>query len=248
MMSAMATRRDPSQDERFELRRAHERLRTASKDLQSIVATDPIKGRWEPERAPPEILDAAREELRLAYAGLTACQAEILGWVGGASAIDVLDGGRLLSFSYEDMMRYHGPGSPGGVAHAFKVMELGFPLVDAGGPPQRREITVATAFGGPGARDGFELVTRAVTGRRYELDQQLARPELGTALERFVFRVGYRDRSVTLTLREGFVTDEFIALARRERNAEEEARLDVLKREMADRVMSSSAGDVYDAT
>ncbi len=164
------------------------------------------------------------------------------------SSIDVLDGGRLLSFSFEDMLRYHGPGSPGGVAHAYKVMERAFGLLDAGGPLERREITVATAFGGPGARDGFELVTRAVTDGRYVLDPELARPERGTTLERFVFQIGYRERSVTLTVREGFVTDEFIALARKERTPEEEARLDLLKLEMADRVMASPAGDVYDAT
>ncbi len=164
------------------------------------------------------------------------------------SAIDVLDGGRVLSFSFEDMLRYHGPGSPGGVAHAFKVMERAFGLLDADGPLARREIAVATAFGGPGARDGFELVTRAVTGERYVLDPALERPERGTTLERFVFRVGYRERNVTLVVREGFVTDEFIALARKERDAEEEAHLDRLKLEMAERVMSSPAADVYDVT
>ena len=163
-------------------------------------------------------------------------------------AIDVIDEGLLLSFSFEDMMRYHGPGSPGGVAHAFKVMERAFGLLDADGPLQRREITVATAFGGPGARDGFELVTRAVSGDRYVLDPALERPERGTTLERFVFRIGYRERSVMLAVREGFVTDEFITLARKERTPEEEARLDLLKLEMAERVMSSPAADVYDAT
>jgi hypothetical protein len=164
------------------------------------------------------------------------------------TAIDVIDGGRVLSFSFEDMLRYHGPGSPGGVAHAFKVMERAFALLDADGPLERREIAVATAFGGPGARDGFELVTRAVTGERYVLDPALERPERGTTLERFVFRVGYRERNVTLVVREGFVTDEFIALARKERDAEEEAHLDRLKLEMAERVMSSPAADVYDVT
>ena len=37
--------------------------------------------------------------------------------------IDVLDRGRLLAFSFEDMLKYHGPGSPGGVAQAFKLLE-----------------------------------------------------------------------------------------------------------------------------
>ncbi len=95
MMSGVATRGEPSPEERVRLRRAHERLRSASKEVQSLVATDPIKGRWEPEPAPAEILEAAREELRQAYAGLTVRQAETLGWGSDRTAIDVLDGGRL---------------------------------------------------------------------------------------------------------------------------------------------------------
>ncbi len=235
-----------SQEERVSLRRAHERLRIASKELESLVATEPIKGRWKPEGAPAEILDAAREELERAYSGLAVCEAEILGWEARASTIEVLDRDRRLCFSFEDLMRYHGPGSPGGVAHAFKVMERAFGPLDSSAPPHRREITITTAFGGPGARDGFEMVTRAVTGDRYVLDPALARPERGTALERFVFRVGYRGRSVTLALREGYVSDDFIALARKERSPDEEAQLDVLKQEMARRVMSSPAREVYD--
>ena len=162
--------------------------------------------------------------------------------------IDVLDGGQLVSCSYEEITKYHGPSSPGGVAHAFKVMERAWPQLSRGDvPPERREITVTTAFGGPGARDAFEFVTRAVTGDRYVVDGALARPERGRARERFVFRLGYRDRTVTLLLREGYVTDEFIELARRpERGDEEERRLTLLKREMAERVMAAPAPDVYD--
>jgi hypothetical protein len=163
------------------------------------------------------------------------------------SAIVVNDHEQAIAFSFEDMMRYHGPGSPGGVAHAFKVLERALPLLDPDGIPQRRELTVQTAFGGPGARDAFELVTRAVTEERYVVDPGLERAERGRALARFVFRLGYRDRAVTLTVREGYVTDEFIDLARTpDRTPEQESRLTTLKREMAERVMSSAAAEVYD--
>jgi hypothetical protein len=162
--------------------------------------------------------------------------------------IEVVDRGRPIAFSFDDMLRYHGGGSPGGVAHAFKVLERALPLLDPDGLCERREIEVDTAFGGPGARDAFELVTRAVTGERYRIDGSLARPERGRALERFVFRLTYRDRSVTLQLREGFVTEEFIDLARTEdRDAEQERRLDTLKQEMAERVMARAADEVYAA-
>jgi hypothetical protein len=163
------------------------------------------------------------------------------------ATLEVVDRGRRIAFTFADVLDYHGPRSPGGAAHAFKVLERGLPLLDPDGPCERRELVVKTAFGGPGARDAFELVTRAVTGARFHVDPALARPERGRALERFVFRLGYRDRRVTLLLRDGFVTDEFIDLARAEhRDAGQERRLDTLKAQMAERLMARPASEVYD--
>lgn len=161
--------------------------------------------------------------------------------------IVVLEGQRELSFSFADMLSYHGGNSPGGVAHAFKVLECALPWLGAGGLVQRREIVIETAFGGPGARDAFELVTRAVTGERFILDPSLGRPEHGRARERFVFRLRYRNRTLTLALRDGFVTERFIDLTRRDaRSADEERQLAAMKAEMAACVMSAAAAGVYD--
>lgn len=163
------------------------------------------------------------------------------------STIEVADQGSTLAYTFDDIMLYHGPGSPGGVAHAVKVMERVLPLLEPGGLPERREIEVETAFAGPGARDGFEMVTRAVTDGRYHVDDALARPERGPTHERFVFRLGYRGRRVTAVLREGYVGEEFIALARtQQRTAEQENRLTVLKREMAELLLATPAAEVYD--
>lgn len=160
--------------------------------------------------------------------------------------IVVMDSGREVSFSFAEMVNYHGGGSPGGVAHAFKVLERSLPLLEIA-RPERRAIVIETAFGGPGARDAFELVTRAVSEQRLILDPELTRPELGRARERFVFRLLYGEHSVTVTLRPGFVTNEFIELTRRHhRTAPEERRLDAMKAEMAARVMAAPASDVYE--
>ena len=43
---------------------------------------------------------------------------------GVDAALEVVERGRLTRFSFEDVLDYHGPGSPGGAAHAFKVLEL----------------------------------------------------------------------------------------------------------------------------
>jgi hypothetical protein len=163
------------------------------------------------------------------------------------AGLSLLDAGVPARFTFEDMLRYHGPGSPGGVAHAYKVLERALPLLAPDGPPERREIVVRTAFGGPGARDGFELVTRAVSEGRYTVDPALARPERGRTLERFVFELAYRERAVTLVARAGSVPDELIELVRmNDRSAGQETRLAAVKQEMAERVMASAAVEVYD--
>jgi hypothetical protein len=163
-------------------------------------------------------------------------------------ALIVTERTKVLEYSFEDLMRYHGPGSPGGVAHAFKVLERALPILSPDSRCERREISIETSFGGPGARDAFEMVTRAVSGERFTIDASLARPALGRARERFVFRLGYRGRTATLVLRDGFVTEAFIDLARtRNRSPEQEADLDRMKLEMAERVMAHPGADVYDA-
>lgn len=161
--------------------------------------------------------------------------------------LEVTEQGQVKSFSFEEMLKYHGPDFPGGVAHAYKVLERALPVLAGGQPPERREIRIHTAFRGPGARDGFELVTRAVTDQRYLVDPALERSERGRTLERYVFNLKHRDTSVTLIIREGFVVDEFIKLARQtEHTPQEKARLTVLKQEMADRLLARPAVEVYD--
>jgi len=167
--------------------------------------------------------------------------------LGVSDRIVLLEDGNEVSFAFDDMLSYHAGDSPGGVAHAFKVLQRAIPLLDAGGRVERREIFIETAFGGPGARDAFELATGAVSGERFVLEPSLARPEYGRARERFVFRLRYRGKTVALALRDGFVSDEFIDLTRRDvRGTEEERQLTAMKAEMARRVLSAGASDVYD--
>jgi hypothetical protein len=131
---------------------------------------------------------------------------------------------------------------------AFKAMQRAFGVLSPGAAPPRRSIIVRTAFRGPGARDGFEAVTRGVTDGRYTVDRSLVRPDRGRLLEDFVFEVTIGERAVTLLLRDGFVDEEFLDLARAEhRTAGQESRLDRLKADLAQKVRSAEAAQVFDA-
>jgi hypothetical protein len=167
--------------------------------------------------------------------------------VGTTQSLQVVDGGRTIAFTFDDMMRYHGPHSPAGVAMAFQVMQRAFGHLSPGVSPRRRSVVVRTAFRGPGARDGFEAVTRGVTEGRYTVDRSLLRADRGRLLEDFVFEVTVEGRTATFVLRDGFVTDEFIDLARTEnRTSEQASRLSELKAELAQRVIATPAAGVFD--
>jgi hypothetical protein len=106
---------------------------------------------------------------------------------------------------------------------------------------------VRTAFRGPGALDCFEAVTRAVSDSRYAVDRSLVRTDRGRLTEDFVFELTIGGRSVTLLLRDGFVTAEFIDLARTERRTEaQEEQLDELKARLVRHVIGTPAADVFD--
>ncbi|HEX3545399.1 MAG TPA: hypothetical protein VHU62_02320 [Mycobacterium sp.] len=166
-----------------------------------------------------------------------------------AESLAVDEHGRTITFTIDDMMRYHGVHSPAGVAMAFKVMQRAFAALSPDAPPDRRSVTVRTPFRGPGARDGFEAVTRAVTDGRYTVDRSLVRTDRGRVLEDFIFVVTVGDRTNTLLLRDGLVDDEFIDLARTEnRTDDQESRLDELKAELSQRVMATPAVEVFDVT
>lgn len=159
----------------------------------------------------------------------------------------VTERGQLLEFSYTDMLCYAGPYSPAGVANAFKVLQRAFAVLSPNQPPQRRSVVIRTAFQGPGARDGFEAVTRAVTDGRYTVDLALTRPDRGRLLRSFVFQISIAGRAATLLLRPGFVTAEFIDLAgNAERSQTADAHLDQLKAQLAEQILAAPAEDVYD--
>jgi hypothetical protein len=108
---------------------------------------------------------------------------------------------------------------------------------------------VESGFPGGGARDAFEMVTRAVTGDRYRLASEPAVVQAPEAPGgHFFFRLGYRGAVVELVARDGIVTEEFLQLACREAPAPSEAtRSQQLKEEMAERLLGLPAEEVYDA-
>ncbi|POF28044.1 hypothetical protein [Roseibium marinum] len=162
-------------------------------------------------------------------------------------SITVRENGQDITFSFNDLMKFHGPGFPGGVVHALKAMQAAFPLLDSAAP-ERREVTLLTAFSGPGGRDAIEMVTRAVSGDRFTVDRSLGGADIiSEPPGPYLWRFGYRDRRVEAVIRPGLVREEFVLLGKKQdRSLEEETRLTELKYEMAHRLLPLAGSEVYE--
>lgn len=72
--------------------------------------------------------------------------------------ISYLENGHEFTVHFDELLKYHGAGYPGGVVHGLKVMQRAWPLLDNGRLPERREIRCVTAFGGPGVEMRLSLL------------------------------------------------------------------------------------------
>lgn len=161
--------------------------------------------------------------------------------------ITVRESGKNLTFSFDDINAYHGGGFPGGVVHGLKAMQAAFPqLSDM--PLERREVTLRTAFSGPGGRDAVEMVLRVLTDGRLILDRSIGGGNvISDPPGPYVWRFTYRGKTAEATIRPGHVREEFVTLgAKPEKTPDEVARHEELKSEMAHRLLPQPADAVYD--
>ncbi|MBN7775096.1 hypothetical protein JYP49_05095 [Nitratireductor aquimarinus] len=160
--------------------------------------------------------------------------------------ITVLESGTELTFTFDQLLTFHGGGFPGGVVHGLKAMQAAFPLL-SDGSVERREISILTAFSGPGGRDALEAVTRALTDDRLMVDRSIGGKDVISDLPGpYLFRFSYRGRTAEATIKAGHVREEFVLLgAKKDKSPEEITRHEALKSEMAQRLLPLPADEIY---
>lgn len=116
--------------------------------------------------------------------------------------ISIRDGQRVLHFSYEDLLKYHGGEMAGGVALAFRILQIGLPLVSED-IPQRGHFRFYNGIG-PNAKgliDAVEMVLRVKTYGTLSSDQSYCSEMPGQLAPnggRYYFELTYGERTVHL--------------------------------------------------
>lgn len=163
--------------------------------------------------------------------------------------LTVRDSGNTLTFHIQDAFNYHGYDAVGGVVLGFRLLQRAIALLSPNAPPERRELTLFTAFPGLGARDCFELVSRMVSGDRFALDTQFINTTAQAGVEgRLHFDFGYRGQHVVLAPIEGAPSAEFIALGKASKlpgvSAQQQADWQRAKYAFANTLLAADPGEV----
>lgn len=154
-----------------------------------------------------------------------------------------------ITFSMDDLRRYHGRDFLNGLAQAIRVISFAGERLNGGRPMRRRQIRLVLGLDPPGVVDGFECVTRAFSDRRAIIDRRIGiGPESYDG--HYYFEVQYEGRRLALALRAGVVPDRHTALARRGfarlLSPEESAEWAASKSAVAERMLTAPVLELFD--
>lgn len=172
--------------------------------------------------------------------------------------IRVKDNDDIIEITYEDLLKYHGNQMLGGVALAFKIMRMTFPML-CNEIPQRGNFSFYSGIGcnGRGIIDATEMVMRVKTYDQLRLDLEYSNDKLGQVAPgggRYYFEIGYGEKLIKLYLKEGIIPHEFISYSKLAHKCkaenvpmkkEDQERLLFLRKELAKSIIESRPEDLF---
>lgn len=152
-----------------------------------------------------------------------------------------------LPICFDAVQAYHGHGALAMLALTFQGLRGALArLEEAGAPVPRQELSVISGHPGPGVRDAFEFVTRAVTRGSYAVDLALPEARYSRAADKsYSFHLRRGARSVQAVLRPGVLPAEFFDLLGNTAPDAQRAHA-ALRREIAARVIAAEPESLFE--
>ncbi len=152
-----------------------------------------------------------------------------------------------IEISFAAVSVFHGQAALAMLAVTFQAIRFALKTLVPDRLPLRSQIAIVSGHPGPGVRDAFEFVTRAVTRGVYRVDRSLPKSRLIPGLDiSYSFRITIDERTAEVALREEALPERFFSLiADKSRTAQDEIELSKLKRSIAGRVLASQPDQLF---
>lgn len=152
-----------------------------------------------------------------------------------------------ITIGYDAVVAYHGQSALAMLAITFQALRAMLPVLSPDGPPPRTALSIISGHPGPGVRDAFEFVTRAVTRDAYIVDRSLPDARLNPQADMsYSFVVSLGERKVRASLKESVLPQRFFdLLSIKEKTDAERAEFSQLKRAIAARVLAQEPASLF---
>lgn len=172
--------------------------------------------------------------------------------------VTIREKGETISFSYDELLQYHGGEMPGGVALSFRMLQWIFnDILDT--LPERGNCTFYSGLGynGRGIIDTVKKVLGVEENSTLRLNIEHSMDKeapLAPGGGRYYFEFGCAEKNVRLAVKEGAIPEEFFrcsAELHRKRQAgenistEETEHLQNLRIELSEAILLADGGDLF---
>ncbi|HEY2495294.1 MAG TPA: FmdE family protein [Paenibacillus sp.] len=167
------------------------------------------------------------------------------------SVIHIRDRQDILEIGFSDICKYHGGIALMAVAVGYRSLQAAFKELFDDEIPERGAISICSGHGGPGFRDAFEFVTRAVTRGAYQVDTAYPAGQYDPYRpQAYAFLItSETGASVEIVLNENFLPMTFYDYLKKGREEtmtqEDVATFDKLKRVLAEQALSTPLGELF---
>ena len=133
--------------------------------------------------------------------------------IARSATIHVMGEEEPIEIGFASVMAYHGQAALAMLAITFQGLRATLPRLSPVSVPQRSDITVVSGHPGPGVKDAFEFVTRAVTRNAYTVDRSLPEARLNPKADiSYSFRVTLDHRTLSAALRPNVLPARFFRI------------------------------------
>ena len=153
----------------------------------------------------------------------------------------------LIEIDFEAVAAYHGQGALAMLAVTFRALEVALTALSPDQPPARADITIVSGHPGPGVRDSFEFVTRAVTRGVYAINRSLPDARLMPSADlSYSFRITLGGKTAEIAVRSTALPERFFALTfNPSRTTADEIEIRHLRKSIATDVLVAPADKLF---
>jgi len=152
-----------------------------------------------------------------------------------------------IVIGFDALAAYHGQAALAMLAITFQGLRATLPILSPREPAHRAAISVLSGHPGPGVRDAFEFVTRAVTRGAYIVDRTLSESRLNPEADlSYSFVILLDGRSARAALKAGILPARFFELiAIKDKTDSDRAEFSLLKRTIAVRALEEDPATLF---